>query len=221
MDYVQTAMGGGVASPASSNAFTSSSGHTVVMTFSHDLDPSTVVSVTDSYGNAYYRLLAATSGGPWPTTLNVFYATNITGGDGHTITATFPPTRPYGQDHCRFIAQEFTGVGVPERLSSRIGNTVAISSGETASTNQAGELVVASVAVDSQASTVLTEDPGWGDRLIGSGRFAMLGQASRTAEGPGPQEATWTLNEPRDWAAGVVAFAFPLPAQRGAFFEFL
>lgn len=225
MGYVQTAgYGTGAASPVVSGPFpqASTSGNTVVVTIADDLTNTEAVTLTDSLGNAYYRVLGITTAGPWPTTLTMWYATNITGGTGHTLTATFAPLRwPGTNDHCRFVAQEFTGVLIPERASARTDTTPTATSGATEVTTQHQETVVGGLAVESTSLPTIGIGAGWSKMAFASAAPCSFAQQSRETEATGPQETVFTVNPSQAWAAGVVAFASPLPVQRGAFFDFL
>ncbi len=221
MGYVQTAgYGNGAVSPVTSGPFPqpTTSGNTIVVTIADDLTNMGAVTLTDTYGNAYYRVLGTITGGPWPTTLTMFYATNITGGTGHTLTATFAPLRwPGENDHCRFVAQEFTGVLIPERSSARTDTTIAATSGATEATTQQRETVVGGLAVESTALPTIGIGEGFSKMAFASAAPCSFAQQSRETETIGTQESTFTVEPSQAWAAGVIAFASP-PARPAAGF---
>ncbi len=224
MGYVQTAgYGNGAVSPVVSGPFPqpTTSGNTIVVTIADDLTNPDAVALTDSLGNAYYRVLGLTTADQWPTTLTMFYATNITGGSGHTLTATFAPLRwPATNDHCRFVAQEFTGVLIPERASSRTDTNTAVSSGTTEATTQQHATVVGGLATESVTSTTIGIGEGWSKMAFATAAPCSFAQQSRETEATGEQETTFTVNPAQGWAAGVIAFASPLLAQPSAFLTY-
>lgn len=226
MGYVQSSgFGNGSVSPVVSSPFpqATTSGNTVVVTVADDLNRVDAVSLSDAFGNAYYRVLGLTSASAWPTTLTMWYATNITGGSGHTVTATFAPYRPAPTpDRCRFVAQEFTGIVTLDRVASRTDTGALARSGATEPTTQDHELVVGGIAVDSVPGNTIGIGEGYSKMAYAATTGSAFAQQHRETETSGPQETTFPLTpDYQGWACGVVAFATPATPQPGAFFNFL
>jgi hypothetical protein len=129
---------GSVASVTSSPVTTTSGNFLVVVCalFAKSFSGSPV---TDSYGNTWTQAWQRNSGTNGHAAC--YYAENITGGAGHTVTLT----PPGGNDFCAFGLGEFSGINTSSSLDQTVsasGTTMPYNSGLTATTSQADELLI-------------------------------------------------------------------------------
>lgn len=149
-------------SPYSSAAFGASTtpGNLIVVTIADDsFDPNgVIINVTDNKGNTFKRIGTPQEGASGQDVVQMWYAYNIAGGAGHTITVNQDlATSSNGS----FVAQEFSVTGADDPLdktAKAAGTSTAPNSGATATLSSDNQLVVAGMACD----TVQTPTAGTG-----------------------------------------------------------
>lgn len=221
MPFVQSTTGSGTASPTTTTAFTAATtaGNLIVVAISNDSGGTTsVTGVTDNKGNTYTKIKTVANS----SALDIYYAANIAGGTGHTISVTWSLA---AASNLSIIAQEYSSMPTaPLDVSvSAIGSTVSPSSGATAATTQADELVVGILSFDAATTTVMAGS-GYGNLTSIAVTGAHTAMESKVISATGAQTATFTLAASRAWIAAAVAFkastAPPVTVNKGGFFAF-
>lgn len=202
--FVQSTTGNAVTSPTVTTAFASATTGTnlIFVVTSDDSGLTTsVTAVTDNKSNTYTKILhvAGTS------SMSVWYAKNIAGGSGHTVSVTWNEANT---GRCAVAAQELSGLDTTaplDKSTSATGTSTAPSSGASAATVQADELVCGAL---SYGGTVTTTTLGSGYTNLGKVDVANTGVAaeSKVVAATGAQTATFTLAASRTWLAAVVTF---------------
>ena len=220
ISFVQSTTGNATTSPTTTTAFAGSttSGNLIVVTTADDSGLTTSVSaVADSKGNAYTQVVNISSS----SSMQIWYAKNITGGASHTVSATW---NTGNTGRCVLVAQEFSGCDTSNPLdqNTSTGSTgTAVSSGASPTTTQAAELVVGGASHDALASAFSL---GSGYTNLGTVNVANCAVAmeSKVVAATGAQTATFTIAASRTWICGVVTFkgagGGPPPAVNSGFF---
>lgn len=221
MPFVQGVTASGLASPVTTPAFTAATttGNLIVVAVSNDSGGTvTTTGVTDNKGNAYTKVLGTSSS----SALDIYYAANISGGTGHTVAVNWSLA---AASNLSVVAQEFSGMSATplDVFVSALGSDAAPSSGPTAVTTQANELVVGIVSFDATATTVALGS-GYSNLNYVNAESASTGMESKMVTSTGAQAATFTLGEARLWIAATVTFktasANAGPVNPGAFLAF-
>lgn len=161
-------------------------------------------SVSDNFGNTFTLIKEITNG---DSAHSLWYAENIVGGFGHTITMVYNTSQA---DHAAIEIQEFSGsngaTGTLDQVASARGTGTSVSTGATATTTQAGEFVVVSTTMDS--STTVSQGSGYSNLTSNGsgGSDCAVAMESKTVSSTGAQTGTFTLNHSRDWTAIVATF---------------
>jgi len=163
-----------------------------------------ITSVTDSYGNTYTKAV----GDAGTTALSIWHAKNITGGASHTITINWNLVTT---SKVSYAGQESSGLNTTAPLdvtaSSSTGSPSAtISSGTTAATSMASELVI--VAGSWQDATVTaSEGTGYTDLSGNNGlTLAMMAMESKAVTTTGTQSGTLPLRASTNWIGVIATF---------------
>ncbi len=122
-----------------SPAITTTSGHFLAVVCALYARSFSGSPITDSKGNTWQLAWAVNTGTNGHAAC--YYAENITGGAGHTVTLT----PPGGNDFCAFGLGEFSGIATSSSLdktASATGSSRPYDSGLTAMTSQAHELLI-------------------------------------------------------------------------------
>ncbi len=210
--FVQSALGyvgSLVSSQSATFASPVASGDLIVVlasTFNFD-NSSVVSSVTDNVGNVYVKAVED----PSPPTgaeepLSVWYAANARGGSN--LTVTLAVTNP---GSISLAIHEYAGVtassGV-DRVQHASGTGSVASSGMTASTTQANELLVGATTFLDIATVNASAGTGYTLRQSQPSNQCCnaLFTEDALAGPPGPYAATFTFAQPVSYRAVVVAF---------------
>lgn len=158
--------------------------------------------VTDNKGNTWNKVFSLGSGAGWT---EFWYAYNIVGGATHTVTINNP-----GFLGVNAITREYSGLTTTDPkdvFATATGTTAAMSSGATAATAQASELVVGVFGDDWGAALTYTAGTGFGNRVSStSGAAGDINLEDMTVAATGAQTATLTASQPPSWVAGVITF---------------
>lgn len=181
-----------------------------------------ISSVADSKGNAYTQLMQT----PLTSTLTVFYAVNIAGGTGHTITVNWSLANG---SNLAVVAQEFSGIvkttpAFDFAQTNTGGTDTAATSGASSPSTQNDELILGFCATAGAAIT-FTAGSGYSNVISSAQVDTNVAMESKVVSTTGAQTATFTLSAARDWVTGVSGFlaaAPPPPPAKvpGAFLPF-
>jgi hypothetical protein len=184
-------------------------GDTLIVTFA--MDPTTgTVSCGDSRGNAYTKDADLANGtvtaGVRTVVCSGRMAVPLVAGD--TVTVTHPAVAAKAVS-----VNEFAGLGLPDRTASTTGANTLPTSGFTALTSQADELLIGAVGIET-----LGTDPfaaGAGFAALPPGTSSATGSAAsnvttrpefRIVTTPGAFAATGTINPSRLWSSAIVTY---------------
>jgi hypothetical protein len=192
--------GSGVTSVSQSFAAANTAGN-LIIAFVRMSTASQTVSVTDTAGNVYTDAVnqVQTSDGHQ---IHIFYTSNIKAG-ANTVTATFS-----GSNNHPFLAiYEYYGITAVDRTAAAQGNDGAPTSGLTAATTAANELVFAGLGLPSSSSVTVTAGLGYKmeqqDTKPGGSRSAT---EDLTATSTGSFSGTLTLSGSAAWSCIVATF---------------
>jgi hypothetical protein len=184
-------------------------GDTIIVVGSKASETQTIASVTDSRGNAYtvdLRVLDGAASGMGYAIASGFASTALAAGD--TITITYEGTTSYTNRWG--IAYEFAGLALnaADVTATSGGFGTQLSSGTTAATTQAGELVFGAFDVQ-QAAPTFTAGAGY-QALTGAPSAAVAGQSLQSEFGvvstTGTQTALATLAANKTWLGAAVTY---------------
>ena len=197
---VQSAAVEGSGVPSVAAAFPSANTRgNLIVAFVRMSTTSQTVSVSDSAGNVYTDAVsqAQTSDGHQ---IHIFYAANVTGGTNR-VTASFSGTN----NHPWLAIYEFSGVTALDQTAAAQGASAVASSGATASTSSANELLFAGVGLPASYT---------GTASAGSG-FTVQQQDTGTSRGAdetglvtaaGSFIGTFNLSASTNWTAAIATF---------------
>ena len=187
-------------------------GHTVIVTVA--LDPAAgAVSCSDSKGNTYTKDLDVTrgSGTDGVRTVVCSAAIRTALAAGNTVVATHPSVIARAVN-----AAEFSGFLTPalDRSASATGATTTLSSGATAVTTQAAELLIGAAGIESKHPTDFTPAPGYTSLGYASSETIPNGLAKqitlytqyRVVSTTGSYSANGTVQPSRQWAAAIATY---------------
>ncbi|TMA66325.1 MAG: hypothetical protein E6J69_11085, partial [Deltaproteobacteria bacterium] len=187
-------------------------GHTVIVTVA--LDPAAgAVSCSDSKGNTYTKDLDVTrgSGTDGVRTVVCSAAIRTALAAGNTVVATHPSVIARAVN-----AAEFSGFLTPalDRSASATGATTTLSSGATAVTTQAAELLIGAAGIESKHPTDFTPAPGYTSLGYASSETIPNGLAKqvtlytqyRVVSTIGSYSANGTVQPSRQWAAAIATY---------------
>jgi hypothetical protein len=163
---------------------------------------SQTVTVNDSAGNVYTEAVGQTQTSDGHQ-LHLFYAKNIAGG-ANLVTATFSGTN----NHPWLAIYEYRGLSATsplDRTAAAQGTATAVSSGSTAVTSSANELVFAGVGLPSGYSGTETAGSGF---ILGEKNSSTSPGATESAlvTATGSYAGTFALNSRTNWSALVATF---------------
>lgn len=141
-----TGINSGIVASLTTPAITTTNGNFLVVVCSMYIRTFSGSPVTDNYGNTWQ--LAWLSNGGAEGHAACYYAENIVGGVGHTVTLT----PPGGTGHCAIGLGEFSGIdltGSLDQVVSANGSTRPFNTGNAAITTQAEELLVGGISQSS------------------------------------------------------------------------
>ncbi|TMA30654.1 MAG: hypothetical protein E6J79_21080, partial [Deltaproteobacteria bacterium] len=139
--------------PAGGVAF----GHTVLVSLAMDPAAGTV-SCVDTKGNSYSAVVDFANGSGTTGVRTVIFAARIVTAlsAGNTITVSYPSV-----DASAVSINEFSGLGFVDRTASAGGNNGTPSSGSTAVTSQANELLLGSIGVETKKNDPFAAGAGY------------------------------------------------------------
>jgi hypothetical protein len=155
----------------------------------------TTSSVTDTLGNTYTKAVQTLSGGT--DEIAIFYALNSTGG-ADTVTAHYAVANGFATVYIHEYAGVLTSAAL-DKTSSGTGSGTAVSSGATAATTSANELLIGMATSD---HTITAGESGWNIRQNAGGNMSQDDVVSAT----GAYAATFTQNITGNWAAIIATF---------------
>jgi len=163
---------------------------------------SQTVVVTDSAGNVYRDAVAQAQSADGHQ-LHLFYAANVAPGP-NTVTATFSSVnnRPW------LAIYEYQGVRATDPLDQTAraqGSGATPSSGPTASTASANELVFAATGLPASYAGTVSAGPGWVLQRQETGGSRAATESGTTAA-PGSYTATFALSAQTNWSAVAATF---------------
>jgi hypothetical protein len=183
-------------------------GNSIVIAFAMD-DALGALSATDSAGNAYAVNADVTNSNRIRTV--IFSAHNVTAlPAGAFITVIHPLVTARA-----FAATEFSGLATTstlDRTSAATGQGTSASSGTTAATAQADELLIGAIGVEGASSETFAPGGSFsslassGTSGGSSGSNITINAAYRVVSATGSYAATGTLGSNRDWAAAIATF---------------
>ena len=186
-------------------------GNRVIVTVA--LDPASgTVSCADTKSNVYTKDLDVTQGSGTSGVRTVIFSAPVTTAlvSGNTITVTHPSLAARAMN-----ADEFSGIvasGALDKIASAVGSSTTASSGSTATTAQANELLVGAVGVETRSEAFTA---GSGYTLLASVSSSAAGTAAnnvtidyeaRIVAATGAYVADGTLATSRQWAAGIATY---------------
>lgn len=167
------------------------------------LAASTTFTMVDSVGNSYSRL--STSNQNNIDQVDMWLATNVTGGSGITITAG-----NLGGTTAAIIAEEWSGVStvtpssaLDQQTTATNTSTTAVSVGPTSATTTANDVIW--YVVGSSGSVTNTTATGFSNATSVVSNPSTLLVQSKVVSSTGTQSASSTLSSAQSWEALVVA----------------
>jgi hypothetical protein len=201
--YLQGAAAGNAGATSVARAFPANvaAGDTIIVAVV--LTVGTVTGVTDSRANTYAKAVGNNNNSNG-NEVSLWYAANVNGGSV-TVTAAFSAV----SDDSAIAIHEYGGLASASPLDRTAGagnDNTAPSSGATASTTQAAELVVGAVGDDPNATT-FTAGAGFTlrQRII-DGTVADIATEDKVVSTVGPQTATFTADQVAAWSCVVATF---------------
>jgi subtilisin family serine protease len=194
----------GVSSMAVSFPNVNSSGNTIIA-FVRASTATQTVTVSDDRGNTYVQAVQQVQSSDRHQ-IHIFYAANIAAG-ANSVTATFSGTnnRPW------LALFEYSGLSVENPLdltASAQGGDANPSSGNTAQTRSASELIFSGLGLPSGSSVSVSA--GAGESILSEEAKAGGSRAATEAEtvaSTGVFAATYTLSASANWSVAVATFA--------------
>lgn len=202
--FVQSGNGATSAStPVTSGAITTTSHNFLVAIVS--ANQTGTLSITDNKNNVWRQVGTSQLDPGGINTIGLFFATNITGGSGHTVSGATTGSIP----NMAIIVQEFTGPATSGAFDIRAqanGTGASASSGATLVTNFTQELVIG--AGSDGGGSGLTVGAGYSNLTTkadgGSSNF--LGMQSKIITTTGTQTSTMTVGSGGNWTQFVATF---------------
>lgn len=193
--FVTSASGISSAAAATTNPFTSSNGQTIIAV-ANCRGQQTTVTFSDSNSNTWTETERRTANLiDGDTTVAVGRAFNITGGAGHTVTATFGAAC----SHHSLAIVVYSGLTTTDPFDvdiSQAQNSSTPTSGNTVSTTQANELVVGAFGYNG-GQTTHTAGSGYTKRIerchTAFGGAVCVGIEDKNVSSVGAQAANWTF----------------------------
>jgi len=211
--FIKNVGAGGNATTSTSTSITVpapgvAAGNTLIVTFA--MDPTTgTVTCGDSRGNTYTRDADIANGSSVNGVRTVVCSGSITVPllAGDQVSVAHPAAAAKA-----ISVNEFTGVGAFDRTASATGSNTTPSLGFTAATNQADELLIGAIGVETHATDAFT--PGAGYVPLPPGSSSPTAGASsvtvrpefRVVTAQGSQTAGGTLDPTRLWAAAIATY---------------
>ena len=192
--------GTGVASVAQTFAAANTAGN-LIIAFVRMSSTSQTVSVTDTAGNTYVDAVSQVQSTDGHQT-HIFYARNITGGN-NTVTARFSSTN----NHPWLAIYEYSGVTALDRTAHAQGSSNAPSSGLTAATTSANELVFAGLGLPSSSGAGVSGGSGYQMELQNTVQYgSRAATEDRIATSTAAFSGAFILSATANWTCVVATF---------------
>jgi hypothetical protein len=180
-------------------------GNTIIVSFA--MDPNAgAVSVADTSGNTYHTDADVSNTAGGIRTLVICAPVTTALAAGNTITVTYPATTS------KAVSIYYVdGTATSDKTSTGMGTSTAPSSGNTAATTQASELLIGAIGSESYNTTFTVG----GSYIAMNSAIANTGTTNtsisifpeyRVVSATGAYSATGTLSTSRDWAAAIVTY---------------
>jgi methionine-rich copper-binding protein CopC len=199
-----SAEGSSVASVSQTFAAGNTAGN-LILAFVRASTTTQKITVSDSAGNSYTDAVWQLQSNDGHQ-IHLFYAPNIKGGT-NTVTASFSGSN----NHPWLAIYEYSGLSTAnplDKTAAAQGSSRTASSGATAATTSANELVFTGLGLPSASSAVATAGPGYSmerqDTNTGKSRAATADQEVSAA---GAYTGSFTLSASANWSAIVATFA--------------
>jgi len=194
--------GSGVGSVSSTFPSNNAAGD-LIIAFVRMSTTSQTVSVTDSAGNTYTDAVAQAQTGDGHQ-VHTFYAKNVVG-QANTVTATFSATN----NHPWLAIYEYRGLSATSPLDQTAhaqGSSSTPSSGATATTASANELVFAATGLPASYTGTATAGSGYTLQRQDAGTSRAATEAAAVTS-PGAYVGKFSLSSSANWSAVVATFA--------------
>lgn len=176
------------ASTVTCASWTATAGNMLVAIAEADTVASNGITITGNNSASFARVISTVTSGNFD--LEVWVAYNIAGGAGQTVTAA---DNGGGVDSL-IMVEEWSGAALTSALDQSTGQSLtglsSYTSGNTAATSQANELIVGALAVT--AGTVLTAGAGFTNLNTVTTAFSQLAFETKVVAATGVQAATAT-----------------------------
>jgi len=198
-----SAQGSAVSSLSATFASSNAAGN-LIIAFVRASTTTQTVTLTDSSRNTYVQAVSQTQSSDGHQ-IHIYYAKNIAAGP-NTVTAAFSGSN----NHPWLAIYEYSGLSTTsplDRTAAAQGSSSLASSGATATTTGANELVFAGLGLPSSSSATAAAGSGYTleqqDTTAGGSRAATENQAVAAT---GAYTGTFTLNAAADWSAVLATF---------------
>ncbi len=204
--FVQSTTGNSATTPTTTTAFAGSTvtGNAIIVGVGDDsAGTTTVLGVTDNKGNTYTRAGAV---GANASSVQLWYAQNVTGGASHTVSVAWDEA---ATGRVSVIVQEFSGLattGMFDQVSTAAtGTGTTATGGTTPTTTQADELVV---MVSSHAATISAYSVGatYSNLAQVSVADAQTAMQSKVVAVTGTQTGSMGIAASRAWVGMIATF---------------
>lgn len=188
------------ASSVTTSSVTVTAGNLIVAVVEADVVAQNGVTVTDSKGNTWNRVLSTAVVDTFD--LEIWYSVITTGGAGYTVTAT---DNGGGVDSL-IICEEWSGQdSVPlDRSTSANGSSTNLNSGATSATTVNDEVVICGGVIS--GNTTMTAGAGFSNLTKVNTTFSTLAFESEIVATTGAQTGTITAGATGVWICGVATF---------------
>jgi methionine-rich copper-binding protein CopC len=206
ISLVQSGAGEGSSVASVSKAFASpNTAGNLLIVFVRMSTTTQTVTVSDTAGNSYSQAVSQVQSSDGHQ-IHLFYAANIQGG-ANSVSAAFSGTN----SHPWLAIYEYSGLSATnplDKTAAAQGSSNAPSSGATAATSSANELVFSGVGLPSSTSITVTAGSAYvlaqQDAKSGGSRAATEGAMVSTA---GAYTGNFTLSAGTTWSAVVASFS--------------
>jgi hypothetical protein len=209
MALVQTTPGSatGANTALSLTAFGSNTttGNAIIVVVNETTALNGVVSITDTQLNTYARVDSGTFTDEAAAThdCEIWIAQNITGGASNVVKVN------HTSSGIAAIAREYSGLATAsasDKVAHTTGTGTALSSGATATTTQANELVIGWGGTGHGATITYSNGAGFANATTSANSACQVGMDDLTVAATGAQTGLLTINTSSNWFAGVATF---------------
>ncbi len=199
------------ASVVTTSSVTATAGNLMIAVAEADTVVQNGITVTDSKGNTWNRVISTSIAATFDSEL--WYSVIATGGSGYTVTAN---DNGLGVDSL-IIVEEWSGAALTSAADKSAGTSgigTALSSGATAATVQAAELVIGAGVVSGDVT--MTAGATYSNLTEINTIFSTLAFESKVVAATGVQTATMTAGTAGSWICQVATFKEAVAASSGS-----